>query len=469
MLRSVGARLFMSYLAVVVVGLVAASITISGLLVNYENDVLRLRLQELSAPLLTAMASALRTNQQPGAVVEALSEQASAANARLLIISSNRRILVDSDSSLTGQALPAPTSGNFGTFTDRGDAWLFQQQIFRANAGNLAPATIVVARPRAAFADALRILIPPLVVSAIVAAGFALIVAGLLSRTITRPLRELVATVRRFAQGDYRTRAALAGPTEVAQLGGAFNDMAAEIERARGSEQAFLADISHELRTPLTSIQGFAQAIAEGEATGAAITPAANITQRESRRLMRMVEGLLQVARLQSGKPELAQERVEPAVLLASARTALEPQASEAGVAFDFSTAPDVPALRGDPDRLSQLFLNLIDNAVKHSPRGGHVAVVATGDDAGAGAPVSGAQRRVVVVRVRDEGSGLPQGAEKRLFRRFYRGENAQRDGAGLGLAIAQAIAEAHGGSITARNVEGGRGAEFTVRLPAAP
>jgi signal transduction histidine kinase len=239
-------------------------------------------------------------------------------------------------------------------------------------------------------------------------------------------------------------------------MGGAFNDMAAEIERARGSEQAFLADISHELRTPLTSIQGFAQAISEGEAAGAAITPAANIIQRESRRLMRMVEGLLQVARLQSGTQELASEQVEPSALLATARAALEPQAQEAGVAFAFAESPDLPALRGDPDRLAQLFLNLLDNAVKHSPRGGTVRVEATRDDGYA------------VVRVRDEGSGLPQGADKRLFRRFYRGENAQRDGAGLGLAIAQAIAEAHGGGITARNIEGGRGAEFTVTLPVA-
>ena len=454
--RSIGARLFLSYLGVVVVGLLAATFTISGLLVNYENDVLRLRLGELSAPLLTAMAQALRANQQPGAIVESLSEQASAANARLLIISSNRRILVDSDGSLAGQALPAPSSGNFGTFTDRGDTWLFQQQIFRANAGATLPATIVVARPRAAFADALRILIPPLIVSGIVAAGFALIVAGLLSRTITRPLRELVGVARRFAGGDYRARVPVAGPSEVAELGGAFNDMAGEIERARGSEQAFLADISHELRTPLTSIQGFAQAIAEGEAAGAAITPAANIIQRESRRLMRMVEGLLQVARLQSGASELARERVETTALLAAARAALEPQASDAGVAFAFTTSPDMPAVVGDPDRLSQLFLNLIDNAVKHSPKGGKVTVEGARSDGHA------------VVKVRDEGSGLPQGADKRLFRRFYRGENAQRDGAGLGLAIAQAIAEAHGGSITARNVEGGHGAEFTVRLPAA-
>jgi two-component system CheB/CheR fusion protein len=164
----------------------------------------------------------------------------------------------------------------------------------------------------------------------------------------------------------------------------------------------------------------------------------------------------LQVARLQSGTQELASERVDPAALLASARTALEPQAHEAGVSFDFATSPDLPSVRGDPDRLAQLFLNLLDNAVKHSPKGGHVHVDASRDDGHA------------VVRVRDEGSGLPQGAEKRLFRRFYRGENAQRDGAGLGLAIAQAIAEAHGGSISARNLDAGRGAEFTVRLPAS-
>lgn len=171
---------------------------------------------------------------------------------------------------------------------------------------------------------------------------------------------------------------------------------------------------------------------------------------------MRMVEGLLEVARLQSGTQELLRERVDPAPLLATARDALVPQAQEASVSIAFGSTDGVPAVMGDPDKLAQLFLNLLDNAVKHSPRGGTISVDAGRDDGHA------------VIRVRDEGSGLPQGAEKRLFRRFYRGDNAQRDGAGLGLAIAQAIAEAHGGTITARNVEGGRGAEFTVRLPAA-
>src|SRR5712692_9513488 len=103
MFQSVGSRLFLSYLAVVVVGLLAASITISSLLVRYENEVLQLRLAELSAPLLTAMTAALRANQQPSAVVEALTEQAKSANARLLIITRARRVLVDSDNTLTNQ------------------------------------------------------------------------------------------------------------------------------------------------------------------------------------------------------------------------------------------------------------------------------------------------------------------------------------------------------------------------------
>ena len=454
MLRSVAGRLFLSYLGVVAVGLLVAAITISGLLVRYENDSLRLRLQELSAPLLTAMATALRAGQQPRDVIDALAEQAGSADARLLVLSNNRRVLVDSGSSLINQTLPPPTQGTFGGFIDGEAQWLFVQQSFRPAATGVNPAVIVVARPRAAFGDAVRILLPSLVVAALVAGGFALIVAGLLSRTITRPLRDLVAGARHFARGEYRTRVPVAGPGEVAELGGAFNEMAGEIERARDSEQAFLADISHELRTPLTSIQGFAQAIADGEVAGEAAPPAAKIIQRESRRLIRMVEGLLEVAKLQAGGPELARERIEATSLVSSAVAALEVQAQEAGVTLDVAT-DGLPAVRGDPDKLAQLFTNLIDNAVKHSPRGASVTVRGAREDGHA------------VVHVRDSGSGLPGGAQTRLFRRFYRGENAQRDGAGLGLAIAQAIAAAHGGAITARNVNEG-GAEFTVRLPAA-
>ena len=454
--RSIATRLFLSYLAVVVVGLAVAAVTVSGLILRYENDQTRVHLEELSAPFLTAVQTGVRAGQQPREIVDALTEQANAADARLLIVTAARRVVIDSEGRLAGTVLPAPSSGNIGEFTEGDEQWIFvRQQLRQAAAGGVGLGFIVVARPRAVFTDTLRALLPSLALSGLAALAFAALVAALLSRTITRPLRDLVGGVRRFAGGDYGTRVPLAGPSEVAEMGTAFNEMASEIQRARGSEHAFLADISHELRTPLTSIQGFAQAIVEGEARGDAVAHVAEIIHREARRLVRMVEGLLQVARLESGAQSMARDEVDTARLLEGAVAALEVQAHDAGVTFDVVGADALPAVRGDADKLAQLFLNVLDNAVKHSPRGATVHVRGGRDDG------------AILVRVRDTGSGLPQGAQTRLFQRFFRGENAQRDGAGLGLAIAQAIAQAHGGSIRASNVDGG-GAEFSVRLPIA-
>src|SRR5438128_7576212 len=451
--RSIATRLFLSYLAVVVVGLAAAAITISGLLLRYENDQTKLRLEELSAPSLTAVQTGVRACQAPREIVEALTEQAHAADVRLLITTPQRRVVIDSQGTVINLQLPPPQGANIGSFTDGEEQWLFVRQQLRqpaVGAGGLG--FIVVARPRAVFADTLRALLPSLAVTGLVALGFALIVAGLLSRTITRPLRDLVGGVRRFASGDYGTRVPIAGPSEVAEMSTAFNEMAGEIQRARGSEQAFLADISHELRTPLTSIQGFAQAIVEGEARGDAVSHVAEIIHREARRLVRMVEGLLQVARLESGAQSMAREDVVPARLLESAGAALVAQAKDAGVSFDVAGADARPSLRGDPDKLAQLFLNVLDNAVKHSTRGTTVHVRGSRDDG------------AVVVRVRDAGSGLPRGAQTRLFQRFYRGDHAQPDGAGPGLPIGEGIGQAQGGSIRGSNAAGG-GAEVEVGL----
>ena len=464
-LRTIGGRLFLSYLAVVSIGLLAAALAIGGLLFKYENDVTRIRLEELAAPFQTAIQTGIRDGKQPRDVLASLAEQAEAANARMLIVSpgqnplpnnQQRRVLLDSKGTLVNTRFPqVGANSNIGQFTDAGEEWIFVQQQLRVGAlGAGGQGLIVVARPRAVFADAVRALLPSLVIAGLIAAGFALVVAGLLARTITRPLRELAAKVGAFAAGDHRARVPLAGPSEVRELGGAFNDMATEIERARNSEQAFLADISHELRTPLTSIQGFAQAIVDGEARGEGVQRAGLIIQRESRRLVRMVEGLLQVAKLEAGAQPMAHDPVGAADLVRGAIAALDVQAKEAGVSFDIHTDP-LPVV-GDADRLSQLFINVLDNAVKHSPRGSSVQVV--------GERANGE----VIVRVRDQGTGLPVGTEMQLFARFWRGDNAARNGAGLGLAIAQAIAQAHGGSIEARSVPDG-GAEFAIRLPAAP
>ena len=120
--RSIASRLFLSYLAVVVVGLAVASLTISGLILRYEDDQTRLHLQELSAPFLTAIQTGVRAGQPPRDIVDALTEQAHAANARLLLTTAQRRVVIDSDGTLAGTLLPQPTTGNIGEFTEGSDA-----------------------------------------------------------------------------------------------------------------------------------------------------------------------------------------------------------------------------------------------------------------------------------------------------------------------------------------------------------
>jgi len=446
----IAGRLFLSYLVVLAVGLVVASTLIASLIVRYENESARQRLSDLSQPVFTAVQNGLRQGRTPQDIVRDLADEARAVDARILIVATqSRRVSIDSEGRLEGQiVLPNPTAADgVFTFRERDEDWLFVQR------GVNPAGTLIVARRRAAFGDTVRQLVPSIVIAAAAAAVVALLLAALLARTITRPLRELVRGAARFAGGDLRARVRAGGPREVRELGGAFNDMADEIERARGSERAFLADISHELRTPLTSIQGFSQAIVEGEVQGDGVGWAARTIQREARRLIRMVEGLLQVARIEAGTAQGARDRVALAAVVRGAVAAMEVQAREAEVEIRESIG-DMPMVVGDPDRLSQLFLNVLDNAVKHSPKGTRVDVDAAAQDG------------EVVVRVRDRGAGIPAGAEARVFERFYRASDVDRDGAGLGLAIAQAIAQAHGGHIEAHNVEGG--AEFRVVLPAA-
>jgi signal transduction histidine kinase len=446
----IAGRLFLSYLAVVALALIVASVLVSGLLIQYENGSARQRLIGIQQPLYAAVTNGLRQGRTPQDIVAGLADQVRASTERILIVATQgRRVIADSEERLVGQVLMASPSGigEVFSFRDQGEEWLYVQRAIN-------PASqLLVARPRAVFVGTLPALVPAMGLSLLAAGLLALLVAAVIARTITRPLSDLVAGVRRFASGDLRSRVGVGGPHEVRDLGVAFNTMADEIERARGSERAFLADISHELRTPLTSIHGFSQAIVEGEVQAEGVAWAAKTIQRETRRLIRMVEGLLQVARIEAGAGRADREPVTVDDVIRSAISAIEAQARDA----DVRIAPDiarVPPVMGDPDRLSQLFLNVLDNAVKHSPKGASVDIGTETLDG------------TVLVKVRDHGGGIPAGTEKKVFERFYRGANADHSGAGLGLAIAQAIAQDHGGRIEARNVDGG--AEFTIVLPSA-
>ncbi|MCK5212458.1 MAG: HAMP domain-containing histidine kinase, partial [Dehalococcoidia bacterium] len=282
---------------------------------------------------------------------------------------------------------------------------------------------------------------------------FSIGVAALVARSLYRPVHRMTLAVAALAEGNYDQRVPEAGPTELRRLGAAFNDMAARVKLSQQRLRDFVADVSHELKSPLTSIGGFAQALLDGTAEDEATrTRAAEIIRDESRRVASQVDELLDLSRVQSGQVVMSFQDISVFELVGLCGELLGVRAKEMGVCLDL----DVPLhlrIMGDADRLERVVNNLIDNALKHSPRGGRICIVAR--EVG---------QECVELAVSDEGPGIPGDNLDLVFDRFYQGTGV-RTGAGLGLAIAREIMHAHGGAIRAENGLK-KGAVFTMRLP---
>lgn len=233
-----------------------------------------------------------------------------------------------------------------------------------------------------------------------------------------------------------------------------------DITRFRKLEQMrteFVSNVTHELSTPLTSIRGFAETLLEG----ALEDPDASrhflaIIKRESERLGRLIADILDLSRIESGKWKMMKQPLSLRALADDTVGRLEGKAAELGVQLTVAIPPDLPPVMGDPDRLAQVLLNLADNALKYTARGGAVTV---------GAADSAAEVRVSVA---DTGTGIPKADLPRIFERFYRVDKARArttGGTGLGLSIAKHIVDAHGGRIWVES-EVGVGTTFSFTLP---
>ena len=291
-------------------------------------------------------------------------------------------------------------------------------------------------------------------------------VAWLLSRSLTGPMRRLAnaAAALPAASGEARPLP-LEGPTEVRVLTERFNAMAHELASTRAEETQMLANLRHDLRTPLTSIAGFAEAIADGTASGDRAVAAARTIAEEAQRLEGLVGELGVVERLRQGPAALRPEALEAGALLTEAAARFQRRAAGQGVAIEVAAAiPGEPALAFTGDRLAaeRILQNLIENALSVLPQGGHVWLRA-------------AQLRMpgrpqgISLSVTDDGPGFPPGTSERVFERFYRADPSRTgSGSGLGLAIVRELARAHGGEAWAENVAP-HGARVTVLLPTSP
>lgn len=271
------------------------------------------------------------------------------------------------------------------------------------------------------------------------------------------PIDRLTRAARDITAEDLGRRLELDLPDdEVGRLARTFDDMIARLDDAFRRQRQFTADASHELRTPLTAIKGQAEVALQRERGPEAYRKALSAINGEVDRMIRLVGSLLTLARADAGQIPIAREDVDLGRLVAGAVEQVRPLAAARGVGLEAGPGPAV-RLRADEDLLLQLLLNLLDNAVKHTPPGGSVTARWAAADGWA------------EVRVSDTGPGIAAEHLPHIFDRFYRVDPARTradGGAGLGLSICRWIAEAHGGSIEAES-EPGKGATFTLRLPA--
>lgn len=284
------------------------------------------------------------------------------------------------------------------------------------------------------------------------------LVSVFLARRIRRSLAPLAVAARRVAAGERDVRVAPPGVgPEFDQLAESFTDMAVRLAEVERTRTRLLADLAHEMRTPVAVLGGYLEAIGEGVEQADEETLA--VLRDQTARLARLTEDIALVTSVEDGRLRLDLREVGLDEVVHAAVSASTPAFTAAGVTLGSDVA-DGLRVTVDPDRVGQVLTNLLDNARRHTPGGGRVDVRARRDG------------DVAVVEVADTGEGIAAEHLPRVFDRFYRVDPARdraSGGSGIGLAIARAIANAHGGALSADSAGPGHGATFTLRLPLAP
>ena len=475
MLKSLQSRLLLSYgiviMTVLLIVAAAAFVVVSLPVVRYMPTLRQLdTISRVSrGEILRLIQARARTEQ----LLQTLQQTAVENNVRVLVANiESREVVFDSNNSnwvgtiIDGVVLPSnllPTTDRntlAGLYThENGSTWLLYSRAisnFGSDGG-----FIMFARPEPTGLRQLRELglLNFLLGTGGVAFLLAILLAFGIAAWVARPLQKMADATEAIAEGNYDQQLPLQGPEEVQRVAFSFNSMAAQVAATRHAQRDFVANVSHDLKTPITSIQGWSQALLDGAAdTPEAQKRAANIIYSEAERMSRMVRQLLDLAKIESGQLELHKEAVDLGLLIQDVHRNLHLRAQSKGIhlTVDVQTAVSI---HGDPDRLMQLFTNLVDNALTHTPADGrvHLTMQPHGEKA-------------VEVIVQDTGKGIDTEELSRIFERFYqveksRAQRVQRVGSGLGLSIVQELVALHNGRIFARS-QVGKGSAFIVRLP---
>jgi signal transduction histidine kinase len=330
--------------------------------------------------------------------------------------------------------------------------------------------------------------LPLLVLLMLFAAVVSLALGYALAQSLARRVTALHAGARALAGGDLRARVDGSGSDELAALAGEFNRMAEQLAAAAAEREAMenarrdlIAAISHDLRTPLASLQVMTEALADGVVDDPATTARYLATMRgQIGHLSSLIDDLFELAQIDAGALRLEMERASIADIVSDALEAMRPHAAAKGIRLEGSIAPGIGPVQLAPQKIERVLYNLVTNAIRHTPAGGEVTIsIYTIADYRLQIVDWPSQREstihnlqsAIVIMVADTGEGIAPEDLPRVFEHFYRGEKSRSratGGAGLGLAIARGIVEAHGGRIWATS-QPGHGTRVSFTLPADP
>jgi signal transduction histidine kinase len=498
MLRSIRTRLVLSYALIIVLCLLLAGLGAIVLINRYQRDAVLSRHRVAAGAIAQQVQALMALRFRVPQIASRVSDQITRLGLRALLIDKDGVVVADTSEErpLTGKTLAIPLEDLISTprggavfrryrNADGQDSVLIILPLQPPPEGALAPAAVVpshvvVAVPEQELKPAWRELVRPLTLAGLVALVLSVIVSVLLSRSITKPILAMTDASAKMAEGDYEQVVRAKGQDEVARLAESFNRMAREVERSRQSQRDLIANVSHDLKTPLTSIQGFSQAVLEGAIHDQeGYQRAAQIIKDEAEGMGELIERLLDLAHFDAG--EVIRERVaiRPAELVERVAARFAPVAAENNLALAHSASEGLPAVQGDKARLEQALSNLIDNAFRYTPQGGRIDIHAGELRFGGGRPQhelpcgmppdTPRDGHWLAITVQDNGHGIAEQDLPRIFERFYQADKSRggSKGAGLGLAIAKEIVEAHGGTIGVTSQQG-QGSCFSILLPVA-
>ncbi len=483
MFTSLRARLIVSYIVIILICLALVGLASFFLLSRFQAKLVFSGLIDAAVPTAFRVNGLLQRDLTPLEIADLLKEQAEKQEIRILLLTPGGQVLADTQDSWTGKQarvaldkIPKDprTPYAYGRLTTpSGDAQLY----VALQATPLRPATesgdesqrsvfvVLLASPRRGLRTIAKDIASRFLQVGLVTLVISIILALLIARSIARPLQRMIVATEEIARGNYDQTLHITSPDEVGRLATSFNTMAHEVKASRQAQRDFVANVSHELKTPLTSIQGFSQAILDGTAADeVSHHRAVEVISNEAHRMSRLVDELLDLARMESGQIKMLREPVNLARVLEACVEKFDLQARESNVDLVWNE-PVLPLVTGDKDRLAQVFTNLLANALKHTPPAGRVTVKAqevAQEKQDKTAPSS------VEITVTDTGMGIPPEDIEHIFERFYQVDKSRAGpnrGVGLGLTIAKQIIEAHKGMIKTESVRD-LGTKFTVVLP---